>query len=483
MVENSFKSTVTKSIIWSGVEKISIQFFQVLIGIILARLLIPKDFGLIGAISIFMVVSQTFIESGFGSALVQKQNRNNIDFSIVFWFNLVVSAVLYILLFYSSSLIANFYEINELSLIIKVLGFNLLINALAIVQKTKVLIRLDFKTFTKINLISILFSGVISIYLAYLGFGVWSLVFKQLTYSLVNVILLWVFNKNWLPLFYFSKKSFKELYSFGSKLLLANISSNILQNLYNVIIGKVYSVNSLGFYTQAKIYPELTSNTIANIISQVSFPVLSSLQNDKHKMLNFFTKMLRLIAFISFPLMFYLAIIAEPFVILVLGKQWLLSVPFLQYMCFSKVLTPLMSININLINAKGRSDLFLKADLIIGIIVIITLIVTSFISIKAMVISHIFTSLIGFLIYTHFSNKLFGFGFKKQIKELSLIFIISIISSVISFLVVQNLTNLNMKLILATITMLVSYISISFILKISELNELLLILKKIKKHE
>jgi O-antigen/teichoic acid export membrane protein len=248
---NSLKVKATRGIIWNALEKLSVQGSQFIIGIVLARLLVPSDFGLMGMLTIFIVLSQTFVDSGMGSGLIQRQNRSEKDFSTVFIFNFGISAFFYLLLFITAPYISRFYNVPELVIITRVLGISLIINSFAIVQRSRLTISLDFKTLAKINITSIIISGIIAVYFAYTGFGVWSLVIRQILNSGISVILLWYFSR-WKPSFVFSKQSFKNLFGYGSKLLAQGIYAQTLQNIYNITIGKYYSTSDLGYYTQAK---------------------------------------------------------------------------------------------------------------------------------------------------------------------------------------------------------------------------------------
>jgi len=225
------KSNVTSGIVWNTLEKLSVKITQFIIGIILARLLLPEDYGLIGMIAIFIAISQTFVDSGMGSGLIQKQNRSTLDYSTVFVFNFIVSSTFYFLLFISAPYIADFYNTPELKLITRIVGINLIINSFALVQRSIIMIALDFKKLAKINIISVILSGIIAVYFAYSGYGVWSLVIQTLISSITSTILLWYFSK-WKPSVVFSNKSFKDLFGFGSKLLLAGIYAKTLQNIY-----------------------------------------------------------------------------------------------------------------------------------------------------------------------------------------------------------------------------------------------------------
>lgn len=476
----NLKHTFSTGIFWSTIDKFSVQFFQFLIGIFLARILLPKDFGLIGMLAIFIAVSQTFVDSGLGSGLIQKQNRTEVDYSTVFIFNFAISTTVYVLLFFIAPYIALFYKTPELTLITRIIAINLIINSLALVQRTRLTIDLNFKALAKINLISVLLSGLIAIIAAYSNYGVWALVIKVLANTSITVILLWFFSK-WSPSLIFSKKSFKNLFSYSSKLLFASLYATGMQNIYNVMIGRVYTATSLGYYTQSKSLTDIMSGTITSALTQVTFPLLSSIQNDKKKMISIFRRIIKITAFFVIPVMCFLALTAKPIVLLLLGEKWIEVVPILQLMCFARIFHPLSSVNINFLNANGRSDLFLKVDLIQAPIIILLLIITIPISIKAIVIGHIISTIIGYFFFTYHIGTLFNYGAIKQLKDILSIVLVTLITSIVTFFSLQLFDSNFLKLITAAFSMVFTYLLFSTIFKVKELEELKLILLKFKK--
>jgi teichuronic acid exporter len=471
MTKTSLKSKATKGMLWNAVEKLSTQGGQFIIGIVLARILMPADFGLIGMLSIFIAISQIFIDSGMGSGLIQKKNRTDTDFSTVFIFNFAVSTFFYIVLYFAAPLIANFYSMPKLTVLTRVLTINIVINSLAIVQRSRLTINLDFKTIAKVNVVSVLTSGACGIFFAYMGYGVWALVIQNLVRSIVSVIMLVRLSK-WNPSFTFSKKSFNTLFKFGSKLLVAGLIAETFRNIYNITIGKIYSAAELGFYTRAKSFAELSAGTVTNVIHQVTYPILASLQDDNKKMISVFSQMIRMSAFIIFPTMTILALVADPFIRLVLTEKWSPAIPLLQWMCFARVFYPVNAININILNAVGRSDLFLKVDLSKLPFTIIALIITLPIGVKAVVIGHVVTSVISFFINAYLPGKLFGYGIRSQIRDIIPVVLISAVTALIVFIVNSFVEMLILKLLIGISTGLIIYIGTSYIFKINELKEI-----------
>lgn len=471
MTDNSsLKSTATRGMLWNAIEKFSVQAGQLIIGIVLARILMPEDFGLIGMLSIFIAISQTFIDSGMGSGLIQKKEKKDIDFSTVFVFNFAVSATFYLLLFFSAPLIASFYNMPQLVILTRVLAIIIIINSLAIVQRTRLTININFKTIAQVNVVSVFTSGAFGIFFAYLGYGVWSLVIQQLVNALVAVIMFWFLSK-WKLSLEFSKQAFKDLFGYGSKLLLSGLYAQTMANIYNIAIGKAFSAAELGFYTRAKSFAELTAGTVTSVLHQVSFPILASLQDDKKKMVHIFSRMIRMSSFFIFPVMTILALLTDPIVRLLLTEKWLPVVPLLQWMCFARIFYPISVINMNILNAIGRSDLFLKVDLSKFPISVVALIVTIPLGVKAMVIGHVITSFISYIINSYLPGKLFGYGALAQLKEMIPVFIATGISALIVFLVNLNINSPILKITLGLNIGLVVFSVSSYLMKINELRE------------
>lgn len=307
MNDTILKSKALNGMIWSAIDYFSAYAGQFALGVVLARLLAPEDFGLIGMLSLFIAISQTFIDSGLASGLIQKNNRTDIDFSTVFVFNFLVSLAFYCILFLSAPSIAAFYGKPQLVLLTRVLLIDIIINSLAVVQRTKLTIQLDFKTMAKANLARVLGSSIVGITLAFYDYRVWALVFQILSGSAISVAMYWILSK-WQPSIRFSRQSFAELFGFGSKLLIARLYSQIFNNIYNMVIGKVYPASVLGYYTKAKSFAETASGTVGAIIQQVTYPLLASLSNDRERMIQVYRRLIRMTAFIVFPAMALLAV-------------------------------------------------------------------------------------------------------------------------------------------------------------------------------
>jgi len=479
MVKKSLKKVALNGVLWSVVDKFAIQGGQLLIGIVLARLLMPEDFGLIGMLSIFLAISLSFVDSGMGSGLIQKKNATSLDFSTVFIFNFLVSVFFYFVLYFAAPFIAVFYETPQLVLLTRVLSLNIIINSLAIVQRSKLTIVIDFKTIAKVNLVSVFLGGLIAVYCAYIGFGVWSLVIQVMVSSLTSVIMFWLLG-NWKPSIAFSKKSFKELFGFGSKLLLASVYSKLLTNIYNIVIGKAYSSTELGYYTRAKSFAEIASGTVGSVLQQVTYPLLASIQDNETRMVSVYKRVIGMTAFFIFPVMTLFALLADPLVKLVLTDKWIPIIGLLQLMCFARIVKPISFVNMNILNAIGRSDLFLKVDLSKLPIIILTLVITIPLGIKAMVIGHVCTSITSFFINAYMPGKLFGYGALNQLKDMVPVIISTFVMAFSVYISVYFLDNLYLKIILGVLVGSITYLFMSYVFKAEELKEIKQLLLKVR---
>ncbi|MCG2590788.1 lipopolysaccharide biosynthesis protein [Rhodohalobacter sulfatireducens] len=467
---DSLKAKATSGILWNGLEKFSGKIVQLIVGIILARILLPEDFGLIAMLSIFIAISQTFVDSGMGSGLIQKQKRTDVDFSTVFVFNLVVSFCLYAILFVTAPLIADFYNEPRLIDVTRVLSLNILINALAIVQRSRLQIDVDFKNLAKVNVSGTVISGAIAILTANYGYGVWALVIQQLLYTIVTVTILWSL-KSWKPSITFSKKSFKELFGFGSKLMIASIYAKAFQNIYDITIGKYYSADELGYYNRAKALSDTSSSTIASILQQVTYPILSSIQDDRSRLISIYKRMIRMAAFLIVPSMTLLALLADPLIKVLLTEKWAASVVLLQWLAFAKITYPISVINMNILNAIGRSDLFLKVDLSKAPVILIILLITIPISVKAMVIGYLISSVIAFFINAYIPGRLFGYGAMDQLKDMLPYFFATIGMAISVTAVLYLFDNYYMQIGTGGGVAIISYLLFSSLLKVNELSE------------
>lgn len=409
-----------------------------LIGLFLARLLNPADFGLIGMTTIVIALANTFIDSGFTQALIRKKDSSQTDYSTVFYFNLGVSIFFYVLIFFVAESIGLFFNEPKLEPIIKILGLGIIISSFSIIPRTLLTKKIDFKAQTRIGLISSIVAGIVGITMAFKGFGVWSLVAQTLGNYTISTILLWIIHK-WRPSFEFSKNSFNNLFAFGSKLLLSNLLNTFFQQIYTIVIAKYFSAADLGYYNRANNTKDLPSKTITNVVQQVSYPLLASIHDDKEKLKAVYQKLIISTMLLVFILMLNLAAVAEPLVITLIGSKWLPSVVFLQLLCFSAMFYPLQAINLNMLNVQGRSDLFLKLEVIKKILIIPVVFIGIFWGIKIMIIGIIITSIISFFLNSYYSGKQIGYSSMDQLKDVLPSFVLAASTALIVYITGQFL--------------------------------------------
>lgn len=415
--QTSLKQQTKKGLYWSALGNFANQGMRFAFGIILARLLSPDAYGVIGMLSIFMCIVSTFIDCGFSQALISKQNRTQADFSTEFWFNIGVGIAGYFILFLSSPWIADFYNMPILSPILKVIGLGIVINSLCVVQSAQFAIQLDFKTPAKISVITQLVSGIVGIALAYCGWGVWALVFQQVGSSLFNAILLWIL-AGWRPTVEFSKDSFNYLWSYGSKVLGASLIQQVYDNLYPLVIGKFFNAGQLGLYSRANGFATLPSTNLSGILGGVTFPVLSKLNNDKDKLIAVYVKMIRCTSFLVFPLMIGMAAVAGPLVKLLLNPQWNGCIIMLQILCFALIWQPLSFLQINLLKVIGRTDIILKLEIMKRSVGLITIFVSIPFGVIGMCWGFALFYIYSFTLNTVFTSKTLQISFKRQIKDI-----------------------------------------------------------------
>ena len=412
----SIRKKAISGVLWNSISNFSSFGIDFIVGLILARLLTPKDFGLIATIIVVIALSEVFINSGFNQAIIRKQNCTQKDYSTAFFFNFIVAVFFFIILLITAKPISIFFNNTELKPLIQVLAFGLIISSFTLIQQAKLTKRIDFKLQTKISLISSTTSGCIGIVLALTGFGVWSLVVRSLTHKGIQSSLLWLWNR-WKPDLVFSFDSFKELFGFGSKLLVSGLVGTLLQNINYIIIAKYFTPQELGYFTRAEMLKNLPSQNISSIITTVGYPVLATLQDDPVKMKKTFRYMLVNTFFIISILMAGMAATAKPLILTLIGHQWLPSVILLQMLAFLGVMVPLNSMNINILNVVGRSDLYMKLQFVVQALAIPNIFVGVFFGIKALIVGMIVISLVGYVIFNHESYKVLNYSIREQIKD------------------------------------------------------------------
>ena len=465
--------------IWSGISSFSNQGIQFVIGLIVARILLPSDYGLIGMVTVFTAIISVFIDCGFSTALVRKIDRTDVDFSTAFYFNIIAGAVAYLIIFFSAPLIADFYDQPELTKLARFLGLNLFIGSLSIVQSTQYSIKVDFKTKTKISIISLLCSGSVGIALAYAGYGVWAVAWQFVVNKIVSTILFWFFS-SWRPKLIFSKDSLHYMWSFGYKMVLSALLDTLYNNINQIIVGKVFSAKDLGNYSRARQFASFPSSNFTGIIGSVTFPILSSIQNDDARLERVYRKYLCLSAFIVFPCMVGLSVLAEPVVVTLLTERWLECVPLLQIICFSMMWYPIHAINLHLLQVKGRSDLFLRLEIIKKIIGVAILCITVPIGLVAMCVGGIFSSILCLVVNTYYTGKLINVGFWRQMRDLLPTLFLSLVMGAVVYISVLFIPSNIVKLFVGVVVGVIFYIVVARLFRMEELTDLFSLVKRKK---
>ena len=418
MAEQGLKDKTVKGVGWSAIDNVAQYAVSFIVSVVLARILSPDDYGLLGIIAIFTAICQAIVNGGFGTALIRKKDANEDDYDTAFAVNLGLSVFLYIVLFLVAPLIAVFFEREELTLLTRVSSVGIIIGALSIVPQTRLTKKIDFKTQTKVTVVASIISGIAGISMALLGFGVWSLIAQTLVSTSLRSSLL-LFNNHWVPKFKFSKNSFKELFGFGWKMMAVSVIDTTWKELYQVIVGKFYSPASLGQYTRAKSTSQLFSSNLTNIIQRVTYPVLSDIQDNKDRMLSAYRRIIKTTMFITAICMFFLGAISEPFLYCLIGPKWHEAATYLPLICIAGSLYPLHAINLNMLEVQGRSDLFLGLEIVKKIIALAPLFVGAFVGILPMLYTNLLTGLISYFLNSYFSGKLLGYTSWMQLKDIA----------------------------------------------------------------
>lgn len=426
---------------WSFTEQIGNQLIQFIIGIILARLLLPAEFGLIGMMAIFIAVSESISSGGFVQALIRKQNCTEKDYNTAFVFNFSTSLLLYGILFLTAPYIADFYNQSQLIYLVRVLCIIIIIDAVAFVQRAQLYKEVNFKVIAKASVLSQTISGVSGVLAALYGFGVWSLIIKMVLNHLMMMINLIILNK-WFPVFIFSKNSFKNLFGFGSKILLTQIIERMYKNIYFLIIGKYFSATELGYYTRSNQFKGIVSDQLVSSVQRVTLPILSKLQDSPDKLTSSFNNLIKMIFFISSFFLVGLVAMAEPMILFLIGEKWESSILYLQLLAVSAILYPVGDINLNILQVKGRSDYILKLQIIKKLISVPVIIIGVILGIKYLIIGIIVLSVFDFFANSYYSGRMINCSSFSQLKNsLPSLLIISIISGV-TFILSKVLTML-----------------------------------------
>lgn len=478
---DSLRKSALKGIIWSSFERMSGQLVGFVVIVIMSRILTKSEYGLVGMLLIFIDVAQTLADSGVTQALIRKPDRTQIDCSTAFIFNVSLSIALYLILFFAAPFIAGFYGQPVLTGLTRVLSLSVLLNALMMVQKALFTVNIDFKTQAKASLTAAILSGILGIWMAYGGYGVWAIVYYQLANLGFTAILLWLYSK-WRPSLVFSYSSFRYFFGFGSRLTVAGVIHTVYRNMYLVAIGKFYKPASVGLYTRAHQFGSLPSYNVNNIIQRVTYPILCNLQDDTPHLVDVFIKFVRLTSFVVFPMMTGLSILATPIVRILLGGEWEYAGTLLSIMCLFMMWMPVDSLNLNLLQVKGRTDCYLRCEIWKKIFGVAILIITIPMGLEIICWGQVVRALADLVVDSYYTRRFYGLGIESQLLALIPSMLYSAVSGLAVWLTVSLLHEDWLKLIVGIPEGILIYFLMAKITSSTDLNEFksLIIKKRIK---
>ncbi len=473
----SLKKQTKKGLYWKFAEQFSNYGIQFIIGIFMARLLSPSDYGITALPAVFMAVAGIFSEGGFAKALIRKNDLKEEDLSTAYIYSMCVGVLCYILLFFSSPWIADFYHTPVLKPLMRVTALGFLYGPIGTPQNVLLQREMNFKIIAKISVVVKLLGGIVGIILAIIGLGVWALVISGMVGSILSQIIKICIVK-WYPKTGWSKESFKYLWNYGNKMMLSALLDTLYKNITPIVIGRYYSTHDLGVYNRARHYALLPSQNIASTLGSVSFPALSKMQNDNNRLSNNYRKMLRVSAFVVFPLMMMLSALARPIIILMITEKWESCIILLQIMCFSLMWYPIHGINLNLLQVKGRSDLFLRLEIIKKIVGGIILAITLPMGVIPLCYGSIVSSMISLIINTYYTGKLINCGYWKQMRDLFPILMLSFVIWGVIQGTLLLISSYWIQLVAGSIIGIVTYLGCAFIFHFPELNEVRYLLSR-----
>lgn len=482
MPQKNLKHKAASGVMWTAMQRYSKMFIQFISGIILARLLTPHDYGCIGMLTIFMVLAESFIDGGFGSALIQKKNPTQEDYSTIFFWNLGMAILLYAVLYFSAPAIASFYNIPLLCDVLRVQGVILFIYAFNIVQRNQLRKKLNFKVLAIVTISTSITSLSITIIMAYHGYGVWSLVTQYILSALIPALIFWFYIK-WRPIWTFSWQSFRELFSFGFYMFLTNILNQLGHHIQGLLIGRFYNASTLGFYSKANSTERLASSSISQIMTQVTYPLYAEVQDDKERLANIIKQLTMTLSFLTFPLMFVMLLCAKPIFIILYSERWLDSVPYFQVLCIAGLAYSLQSVNYQSISAIGRSKTlfvwtFVKRAM--GIVFVVAGLLIA--GIKGLLVGMVINTWFSFAVNIGMVSKYIGYKWWNQIKDIMPVMVVSIVAATISY-VVSILLDLSLYVdgIVKVVVYVIIYWGWTYIFKPEASKNIQTILKPVKK--
>lgn len=476
----SLKDQAVSSVFWVFIHAFGSQGIAFFVSIVLARFLEPSEFGLIAMLSVFIAIGNNLINSGLTQSLIRSQQVDEEDFSTVFYFNIIVSIIVYVLIFFLAPYIALFYNEEQLTNVVRIYSFSFIINAFSSVQSARLTKMLDFKTQMKVSFPSIIIGGISGILLAYNGYGVWSLVWSSLIQTFLSTIQLWYWSK-WKPLFVFRIIKFKSHFQYGVNLTFSGILDALFTEAYTIIIGKFFLATQVGFYNRANTLQKLPVTNISSIITRVTFPLFSAIQNDDARLKSAYMKIMQIVVFITAPVLILMAVLAEPLFRFLFTDKWLPAVPYFRILCINGILFPIHSYNLQILKVKGRSDLFLRLEILKKILICIVISISFKYGIFGLLYGSVITSVIAFFINSHYSGKIIKYSAWNQIKDIFPIILLSCFMGTAiyfwdSFIIFKS--NDFLRLFIGSMTGILLYTSLSYLFRMSVFVELKNILIK-----
>lgn len=479
----SLRKQAISGMTWTFAQGFSTQGIGFLISVVLARILLPAEFGIIGMIAIFMGIGGALVDSGLASSLIRTPDADQEDFSTVFYFNIIGSIFIYFILYLTAPFIASFFNQPILTNITRVYGISFIINTFSTIQLTRLTQRMDFKTQLKVSVPALIGGGVLGIILAYMGFGVWSLVWMRLFQSLLSSIQLWIVSK-WRPSLIFNVVKFKYHFNFGYKLLLSGLLDTIFTNSYTVIIGKLFPPAQLGFYTRANSVIQLPVENISGALNKVTYPLFASIKDDNERLKKVYKQIMQMVTFLIAPILIIMGVLASPLFRFVFTEKWLPAVPYFQILCISGILYPFHVYNLNILNIKGRSDLFLKLEIYKKILLVITVLVSIQFGMYGLLWGIVISSTLALFINTHYSGKFIHYNGFEQIRDVAPILLIALVAGILTLVADKIMFNQGtmdiFRIILGGTIGVLSYLFISVTFKIQSIHDLKTIILKQK---
>lgn len=477
----SLKKQALSGFFWTALNLLGTQGLGLFVSLILARILLPAEFGLIAMLGIFLGVGTVLVSGGMTQSLIRSENLDEEDYATIFYFNLVVSILVYILTFFAAPYIASFYNQPLLTLVIRLYCLTFIINAFSAVQKTRLTKILDFKTQMKISMPSLLMGSVVGIAMAYAGYGVWSLVWMGLIQATASSIQFWYWSK-WRPIFAFNVQKFKYHFGYGFKLMLSGILDIIFENAYVIIIGKYFAPTQVGYYSRGYSLSLMPVGIVNSIVTKVTFPLFASIQNEQEKLKTVYIKIMQMVIFIVAPILVIMAALAEPLFRFLLTEKWLPAVPYFQILCFTAIMYPIHGYNLQILVVKGRSDLFLKLEVFKKVMISVTILISFQWGIFGLLYGGLVLSIAGFFVNTHYSGKYLDYTAWQQAKDLLPLIFLSLFAGAIVYFLDYILSasgwhDIFRLLIGASVGMTI-YVALNYIFKIKSLNELILIIRR-----